>query len=139
MEILEIIIFIVGILFSMSWMYGIRTNIKRGDGVAKGTVNITMLFIISLILVSILKISSFHLFWMFPVSMFFGFLSQTLFPFSLLSIPSNIITIISCLGLNESEVARNTAAVDRGNELVHIEGLTIEEAKKRLKEEGFIN
>ena len=139
MEILEIIIFIIGVLLTLSWIYGIRTNIKRGDGVTKGTVNITMLFIISLILVPILKISSLHLLWMFPVSMLIGFLSQALFPLSLLSIPSHIITVISCLGLDKSEVARNTAAVDRGNELVHIEGLSIEEAKKRLKEEGYIN
>jgi hypothetical protein len=57
MEILEIIIFIIGILFSASWMYGIRTNIKRGDGVAKGTVNITMLFIFSLAIARVGRIS----------------------------------------------------------------------------------
>lgn len=38
---------------------------------------------------------------------------------------------------NQEEAQQNKDRIQRGLELVHSEGLTVEEAKKRLEEEGY--
>lgn len=136
MEIAEYIIYVVGVILALTWMIGIRTYTKSGQGVTMSTVNTTMLFLVSLVVVPILKLSPLHLFWMYPVSFVLGMLSLA-FPFSLLSISGNIVAFIACVGLNQEEIQRNKGRIQRGVELVHREGLSVEEAKKRLEEEGY--
>ena len=136
MEIVGYIVYGIGVVLTIIWMIGIRTYTKSGQGVTMSTVNTTMLFIVSLILVPVLGISPLHLLWMYPASFLLGQLSLV-FPFSVLSIPGNIVALVACIGLNQAEVQKNKERVQRGIELVHREGLTVEEAKKRLEEEGY--
>jgi hypothetical protein len=136
MEIAGYIVYGIGIILAITWMIGIRTYTKSGQGVTMSTVNTTMLFIVSLVVVPILNLTPLHLLWMYPASFILGMLSLA-FPFSLLSIPGNIVAFIACAGLNQEEVQNNKDRIQRGLELVHSEGLTVEEAKKRLEEEGY--
>ena len=136
MEILEYITYGIGVILALGWLAGIRSYTLSGQNVTIQTVNTAMLFIVSLIVVIIFKLPFFHLLWMYPVSIAFGLLSM-IFPFSLLSIFGNIIGFIACLGLNPDEVKKNNDRTLRGMELVRDEGLTVDEAKKRLEEEGY--
>lgn len=136
MEIVGYIVYGIGVILAIAWMLGIRTHTKSGQGVTISTVNTTMLFIVSLVFVTVFKLSPLHLLWMYPASFVLGMLSFA-FPFSLLSIPGNIVGFIACVGLNQEEVQKNKERVQRGIELVHHEGLSVEEAKKQLKEEGY--
>ena len=136
MEILEYVTYGAGVLLTIIWMLGIRTNTSSGEGVAMSTVNATMLFIVCLAVIPFLNISYFHLLWAFPASVVIGLLSLS-FPLSVLSIPGHAVFWFACIGLNQEEIAKNKERVRRGVELVHQEGLTVEEAKKRLEEEGY--
>lgn len=136
MEIVGYIVYGIGLLLAITWLIGIRTYTKSGKGVTMSTVNTTMLFIVSLIVIPVLKISPLHLLWMYPVGIVLGMFSLS-FPFSLLSIPGNVVALIACIGLDQNEVQKNKERIRRGVELVHREGLTVEEAKKRLEEEGY--
>ena len=98
MEILGIGVWIIGALITISWAYGIRTYVQSGQGVSQQTVNQTMLFAVSLLVVAIFSFSSFHLLWMFPAGFILGALSLA-FPFSVLSIPGRIFGTICCIGL----------------------------------------
>lgn len=106
MEIAGYIVYGIGIVLAVTWMIGIRTYTKSGQGVTMSTVNTTMLFIVSLVVVPILKLSPLHLLWMYPASFILGMLSLA-FPFSLLSIPGNIVSFIACAGLNQEEIQKN--------------------------------
>lgn len=102
MKYIGYIIYSVGVLIASSWFLGIRTSFKRNLGASKLTVNTTMLFIVSLVLIPSLSISPFHLLWLFPASWFLGELSF-LFPFSLLSIPGRIVLMVACVGIDLHE------------------------------------
>lgn len=136
MEILEYITLGIGVILALGWLAGIRSYTLSGQNVTMQTVNTTMLFIVSLVVVVILNLPYFHLLWMYPTSFILGFMSM-IFPFTLLSIFGNVIAFIACIGLDPNEVKKNNDRILRGVELVHDEGLTIEEAKKRLEEEGY--
>ena len=130
------IVYGVGILLAIVWMLGLRTYTRDGRGIQMTTVNITMLFIISLVLISVLHISPLNLLWMYPVSIALGMLSLV-FPFSLLSLPGHVIYFIACIGLSKNEIDRNKERIRRGVELVQRDGLTVADAKKQLEKEGF--
>lgn len=103
MEILCYVIYGIGLIVTISWLFNIRHNTKTGQGVGGGIVNTTILFIISLVLIPLLKLSPFHLFWLFPVSMMLGLILSRLshyFPFSLLSYPGHAFWRLICMGLN---------------------------------------
>ena len=134
MEILKYIFYALGVIVTVGWLYGIRVHTMTGEGVNKGTVNITMLFLISLILVPLLDISTFHLLWLFPLSVILGFLSIT-FPFSVLWIPGRIVWRMACIGIDMEEASKRHEKIRRAQELVLREGLSVEEAIKRVKEE----
>lgn len=135
MKIVGYVIFGFGLLFALSFLAGIRNNTRRGLGVQRGTVNTTMLFVVSLALVPILKLSPLHLLWMFPVSFILGTLSLA-FPFSLLSIPGSLIFGIACLGLNRFEVDQNRARYEKLLELMRSDNISVEQAKEKLKATG---
>lgn len=107
MQFLAIVLWIVGAIVTISWAYGVRLYVRSGRGVSQQTVNQTMLFALSLLVVLIFGLSPFHLLWMFPVGSILGTLSLT-FPFSVLSIPGRIFRAICCIGL-----ARN-GSIDKG-------------------------
>jgi hypothetical protein len=112
MEIVGYIVYGVGVVLAITWIIGIRTHSNSGQGVTMPTVNSTMLFIVSLVVVVAFELSPFHLLWMYPVSFVLGMLSLA-FPLSLLSIPGNILAFIACIGLDQQEIQRNKARVQR--------------------------
>lgn len=64
-QLVGILLWIAGALVTMVWAYGIRSHVRTGQGVSQQTVNQTMMFAISLIIVPIFGLSPFHLLWMF--------------------------------------------------------------------------
>ena len=99
------------------------------------TVNITMLFVVSLVVVPLLSLSPFHLLWMFIVSFVLGTLSLA-FPFSLLSLPGRWFFILACIGLDREKALRNQERVAKVREVVAREGVTPERARELLIERG---
>ncbi len=109
MKILGYVIYGVGVLLTLIWLAGVRTNTKSGIGVAAGTVNIVVLFIVSLILVSVLRVSPFHLIWLFSVSVLIGLLSSRLFHtrlISIFSIPGYFLWRLVCFGIDTSNMTK---------------------------------
>lgn len=101
MEFLGYVIYAIGLLLAISWLFGIRMHIAEGKGVAMQTVNTTLLFFTSLALIPALNLSPLHLLWMYPVSLVIGMLSLA-FPFSLLSVFGNVLARIACIGLRRT-------------------------------------
>lgn len=134
MEVAGYIVYGIGAVLVIIWLAGIRSYRHQGRIASMGTVNTTMLFILSLIVVASLKLSPFHLLWMYPTSFVLGLLSSA-FPFSLLSIPGQLVRYGACIGLNKDEVRRNRHRIERGTHLVKHDGLTIQEAKEQLDRE----
>jgi hypothetical protein len=77
----------VGAFIAITWIIGIRTYTLQGRPPMKQTINQTMLFVVSLVLIPVLSWSPLHLLWMFPASFILGLLS-IVFPFSLLRLRS---------------------------------------------------
>lgn len=98
MEILGIVLWIIGLLITLSWAFGIRTYARSRNGVSQQTVNQAMLFAVSLLVVPIFSFSPIHLLWMFPAGFILGVLSVAV-PFSVLSIPGRIFGAFCCVGL----------------------------------------
>jgi len=93
------LIWIVGLIVAVGWVYGIRDYMRRGMGITHQTVHTTMLFFVSLIVILSLQITPYHLLWLFPLSWVMGTLSLA-FPFSLLSIPGRPFMGMCCIGLD---------------------------------------
>ena len=133
MEIVGYIVYGIGIVLAGSWLYGIRKLTNSGLGVQMATVNTTMLFIVSLVLMPILKLSPFHLLWMYPASIVIGMLTLA-FPFSLLSIPCQYVAWVACIGLNHEKVAIRKEQIHKIQELMITENISAEDAKKQIEE-----
>ncbi len=129
------ILYAVASVFALSWVYGIRHNVNTGQGVTMQTVNTTFLFLVSLFIVPFLKISPFHIVWMFLASFILGAMSL-IFPFSLISIFGNILASIVCIGLDKEAIAENQSKIKDLQQLMVSEGLTAEQAKEKLIEQG---
>jgi hypothetical protein len=97
MKIVGVALWVVGVVITVCWAYGIRTYMRNGQGVSQQTVNQTMLFALSLLTVPIFSLSPFHLLWMFPVGFILGGLSLA-FPFSVLSVPGRFFGVICSVG-----------------------------------------
>jgi hypothetical protein len=134
METIGYIIYGIAVVLAVIWLWGVRSYTRQGRGVAMQTVNITLLFIVSLVVVSVSGLSPFHLLWMYPASVVVGLLSLA-FPFSLLSVPGHLVFWFACIGLNNDEVQRNKQRLERAVYLVKHEGLTVKEAKQRIEQE----
>ena len=102
MKVVEILLWIVGAVVTVSWAYGIRSYVRTGQGVTQQTLNQTMMFALALIIVPVFDLSPFQLLWMFPVGLVVGGLAFAGFPFSLLSAPGRVFRAICCIGLTES-------------------------------------
>ena len=146
MQLVGILLWIAGALVTIFWAYGIRSYVRTGQGVSQQTVNQTMMFAISLIVVPIFGLSSFHLLWMFPVSFALGTLSL-MFPFSLLSVPGRIFGVICCIGLTRRQSTGSINLFDKDGNYKLRDQMTPEEQKafdaemirltEKLKETDF--
>jgi len=101
------LIWLVGSIVAIGWVYGIRNYTRRGIGVSQQTVNRTMLFFVSLIVTLSFQISPYHLLWLFPLGWLLGTLSLV-FPFSLLSIPGGLFGDMCFVGLDWALAGRTT-------------------------------
>lgn len=103
MTILGYIVYGIGVLVTLSWLGGIRLHTIKGEGVSGGTVNVTVLFVVSLVIVPIFQFSPLHLLWMFPISVLFGIL---LAESEILSLPGYYLWKVMCLGIDTSNMVR---------------------------------
>ncbi len=146
MQLVGVLLWILGALITMFWAYGIRSYVRRGQGVSQQTVNQTMMFALSLIIIPIFGFSPFHLLWMFPVSFVLGMLSFV-FPFSLLSVPGRTFGAICCIGLTQKQPTGSINLFDKDGNYKPRDQMTPEERKafdaemtrltEKLKEADF--
>ena len=135
MQIIGYVLYAVGVLMAVAWLFGIRSYTARGVGVVRQTVNTAMLFIVSLVVVPALSLSPFHLLWMFPASFIFGMLSLA-FPFSLLSVPGQAVFRVACIGLDQAEVQMNQERIRKLRSVMIKENLSADQAKVELEKRG---
>ena len=114
MAVVETVIWVAAALIALTWVRGVRSFLRAGRPVQQQTINIIMLFCVSLIVAPILG-SSFHLLWMFPAAILLGFLSLS-FPFSLLAPPGHGFGFLCCIGLDHDNMKRRRAAFEEGAE-----------------------
>ena len=112
---MEAILWLIGATIALSWGYGIRTRTASGVGVTNQTVNTTMLFFVSLFVSPALG-STWHLLWLFPLSVVIGTLSLAP-PFALLTPFGQRFGTVCCIGLDQSEISAKGAAFHDGAEL----------------------
>jgi len=89
-----------------------------------------MFIVVVVIVVPLFGISIFHLLWLLPVAWVVGALSLA-FPFSLVSLVGTPFGRLCCLGLDRSEVERNTRRVEAFR-LLLMHGESAEEANRQL-------
>jgi hypothetical protein len=114
MVFIEIFVWLAAALIALGWVHGVRSYLESGRPVQQQTINIIMLFCVSLVAAPILG-SSFHLLWMFPAAMLLGFLSLS-FPFSLLTPAGHYFGLLCSIGLDHDNVKRRRAAFEEGAE-----------------------
>jgi len=114
MVFIEISAWLAAALIALGWVYGVRSYLGRGRPVQQQTINIIMLFCVSLIAAPTLG-SSLHLLWMFPAAILLGLLSLS-FPFSLLTPPGYYFGLLCSVGLDHNNVKRRRAAFEEGAE-----------------------
>jgi hypothetical protein len=146
MQLVSVLLWIVGAVITMFWAYGIRSYVRSGQGVSQQTVNQTMMFALSLIIVPMFDFSPFHLLWMFPVSFVLGMLSLV-FPFSLLSVPGRAFGTICCIGVTQGQATGSINLFDKDGNYKPRDQMTPEERKafdaemrrltQKLKETDF--
>jgi hypothetical protein len=146
MQVVGVLLWIGTAFITIFWAYGIRSYVRSGQGVSQQTVNQTMMFALSLIIVPIFGLSPFHLLWIFPVSFVFGMLSFV-FPFSLLSVPGRTFGTICCIGLTQRQATGSINLFDKDGNYKPRDQMTPEEQKafdaemrrltQKLKETDF--
>lgn len=75
MYIITGIIYVFGVLFAISWGILMRRKVKIEGAAERTFETFGLLMVVSLILIPILSLSSFHLLWMFPASFLLGLIS----------------------------------------------------------------
>lgn len=106
------VVYVVGLLIAGMWTLGLRTYILRGSTPMSQTVNITMLFIVALVVVPSASLSPLHLLWMFPASWLVGMFSLV-FPFSLLSVIGHLFIQLVCIGIDRDQILRDKARIEK--------------------------
>ncbi len=81
MEIVEYIVYGIGVFVTVGWLIAIRSNVAKGDGVPTAIAVMCLFFSSSLILVALLPVTPFHLLWLFPVAIFLGVLAINRYSF----------------------------------------------------------
>jgi hypothetical protein len=132
-QVLEWVIVAIAAFIVLTWMYGIRSYIRKGRTPKRQTVTITMLWFVSMITVLAIRASPLHLLWIFPLSFILTSLSLAL-PSSPLAIPESLFGRLCSIGLDRKEVARNTARERRFKELI-LEGFSDDDARRKALDE----
>lgn len=135
MVIFGYVVYGLGLIIAISWISGTRSKIGSGDSVQIQTLNTLFLFIVSLLLIPLLKWSPLNLLWMYPVSWILGVLSLA-WPLAFLSPFGNLIGTIACIGLDKTMVTRNRLRRQKLLELMTTENISAQEARKKLEEKG---
>ncbi|MCI0330961.1 MAG: hypothetical protein L0196_08470 [candidate division Zixibacteria bacterium] len=133
--IIGIIIWSAGAWLTFGFIYAIRRDERRGTGSTKASVNMTMIWCVSLILIPVFGISPYHLLWAFPLGYVLGLLSL-IFPFSILSILGRVFWRLCCIGIDWEEAAKNRQKYGRFTELL-AGGATPEEAAQEVQQENI--
>ncbi len=103
MQILGYVVYAVAALLTATFLFGIRVDAARGARVFKGSANVTLLFVLSLLIIPAASLSPLHLLWLFPASWVFGTvlgMLSRLFPFSLFSFPGQCLFRLVCIGVD---------------------------------------
>jgi hypothetical protein len=96
-------------LYTLVGVDFIRSSVRKGSSVTYGTIFSQLWGLVSLVVVVLAGYSRFHLLWLYPVGYVAGFFAM-FFPFNLVGIPlAKLYGSICTIGLNQEEVARNTA------------------------------
>jgi uncharacterized membrane protein len=115
MQMVGYVIYAVGILFTILWLYFIRSEAAKGAKITGGTLIRAVLFIAALVAVLQPPLSPLHLTWMFPAGWFLGTF-YLVFPISLLLVPGQLVLRIACLGLDppgaKHETKRSASSAD---------------------------
>lgn len=141
MATIELIILIIAIIVAIGWFFSIRDSISKGKGITNASANISFLLFLSVILVPILNISTYHLLWLFPLIFIMGMTLMVVpvFPFSLFNVGGKVMIKVAFVGLNIEEIKTNERRFKLLSEIIYKENLDEEGAKKaveRLKKEG---
>ncbi|MBI2345755.1 MAG: hypothetical protein HYV03_02480 [Deltaproteobacteria bacterium] len=137
MSVGEIIVLGIAILVVLASLFSLRTHLFSGKSLQQQTVNIYMLLTIVTIVIPLAQFSSYHLLWLFPVSILLGTLSLV-FPFSLLSIPGHLFGRLCLIGVDQSKMGAN---IDRYQKIskrfaeLHEAGVPQDQIKKQLTDE----
>ena len=137
MGIVETILIIIASIFTLSWVYGIRHYMQMANRASQLNINATFLYILSILLVLILKLSPFHLLWMMPTSVLVGRFYQVL-PFSLITKLSIPFEKLIYIGLDWNEINNLHDDIRETVKLVTMENKTQEEAIKIVKERKIL-
>ena len=140
LDLLEKGTYLVAVIVTASWLYGIRTSAESGRGPNKAMCGIVVLFILSLAAVALLKVSPFHLLWLFAAALLVGLAASRAAArapllLSLLWVPGRLVYKAACLGIDWKEAKRRRRILHRANKLRESRGLTPQEAIKKAVEE----
>lgn len=119
MSTFEVIVLVVAILAILYWLYGIRFSFSKGYGVTNAAANLTFLWTFFLIILLILRISTLHLLWIFPILYFLVYIVWVVAP---LHIGGRLMIMLASIGLNKQKIIEKILDVKR------------EEMKKKLNE-----
>lgn len=114
----EWVILGLGAVMALMGFVWVRQQIRRGDNVTYGTINSIFAFLVALVVVWFADYSPFHLLWLFPASFAMGSLTMLPIFSAILVPPAKLYGHVACIGLNDEEVARNRARVERVRELI---------------------
>jgi hypothetical protein len=139
-DLLEKGTYLVAVIVTASWLYGIRTSAEAGRDENRAMCGIVVLFILSLAAVPLLKVSPFHLLWLFAAALLVGLAASKTAArapllLSLLWVPGRLVYKAACLGIDWKEAERRRRILHRANELRESRGLTPQEAVKKAVEE----
>jgi hypothetical protein len=132
MDTWEILILFIATIFTSIWIMGIRSYGNLGLRVSQGVVNVTFLFVLSIIVALILNVSPLHLIWMFLLSVIIGLMYLS-FPFSLISVPATLFEKLCYIGFNYEKINKLNSEIKEVIGLMTKEKLTQEEAIDRVK------
>jgi len=104
------IIVLVGVIFTIFyWLYGIRLWFSQGRGVSNASANLAFLWTLSLITVLILRITTWHLLWIFPLLYFLVYRVWVIMP---LHIGGRLMILLANIGLNKQDVILKEKILD---------------------------
>ena len=108
MEIFETIILIIAWLFTLIWMYGVRTR-----PVVVGTSLISLTILVFVAVFSVTEWPKFHLLWLIPVIMFVG---VHIYTFIIVNVPI-LNTVLITIGKLYTEVLRFGVSPEKKEEM----------------------